>query len=274
MTARKAEQSLIRIKSLNELFLDHSLILAVKRGDLSIITGEVYKCTPRASELQGIPLVLKRTDIFDRKIYDLKVYEFDTFMRFRGHPNLVSLYSYWSEPSPNPYNFKSLVTLFEEGKIGDMLKSVVLNSVRPSSWMALKWLCDICKGLVTLHNSNVIHGAVKPSSIYIQDDNTALLGEIGKTELDSARHTHQLFSKVLIAEAMPHTLIYWSPEVLNLQRYGTAADMWSLGVTMYQIVTGEHPFNTGDEQIFRFELTNAKVDYSRLMGHNRLKMII
>ena len=49
LTARKAEQALIRIKSLNELFLDHSLILAVKRGDLSIITGEVYKCTPRAS---------------------------------------------------------------------------------------------------------------------------------------------------------------------------------------------------------------------------------
>jgi eukaryotic-like serine/threonine-protein kinase len=73
---------------------------------------------------------------------------------------------------------------------------------------------------------------------------------------------------------MPHTLIYWAPEVINLQRYGTAADMWSLGVTMYQIVTGEHPFNTGDEQNFRFELTNARIDYSRLMGHNRLRSII
>ena len=98
-----------------------------------------------------------------------------------------------------------------------------------------------------MHNSAIIHGSVKPSSIYIQSDNTALLGELGKVELDAARHTHQLFSKVLIAEAMPHTLIYWAPEVINLQRYGSAADMWSLGVTMYQIVTGEHPFNTGDE---------------------------
>lgn len=43
---------------------------------------------------------------------------------------------------------------------------------------------------------------------------------------------------------------------------------------MYQIVTGEHPFNTGDEQVFRFELTNARVDYSRLMGHGRLQRII
>ena len=46
---------------------------------------------------------------------------------------------------------------------------------------------------------------------------------------------------------MPHTLIYWAPEVLSLQRYTTKADMWALGITMYQIVTGEHPFNTSDE---------------------------
>lgn len=160
--------------------------------------------------------MLKRIDCVDRRIYDMKVYEFDTFMRFRGHPNLVSLFSYWSERASSPYQYKTLVCLFEEGLCGDMLKSVVLNSVRPSSRLALKYLCDVAKGLSTLHNCNIIHGSVKPSSIYIQSDNTALLGELGKVELDAARHTHQLFSKVLIADAMPHTLIYWAPEVMNL----------------------------------------------------------
>lgn len=118
-------------------------------------------------QLQGVPLVLKRIDCVDRRIYDMKVYEFDTFMRFRGHPNLVSLYSYWSEPSTSAYQYKSLVAIFEEGLCGDMLKSVVLNSVRPSSRLALKYLCDILKGMQTLHNSTIVHGSVKPSSIYI-----------------------------------------------------------------------------------------------------------
>ena len=77
----------------------------------------------------------------------MKVYEFDTFMRFRGHPNLVSLYSYWAELSTSPYQYKSLVTLYEEGLCGDMLKSVVLNSVRPSSRLAMKYLVDITKAL-------------------------------------------------------------------------------------------------------------------------------
>ncbi len=88
---------------MNEVIIDHSLVLAIKRGDLTIIQGEVFKCTPEDPELLGIPLVLKRIDCVDRRIYDAKVYEFDTFMRFRGHPNLVSLFSYWSEKAASPY---------------------------------------------------------------------------------------------------------------------------------------------------------------------------
>ena len=50
-----------------------------------------------------MPLVLKRIDCVDRRIYDMKVYEFDTFMRYRNHPNLITLHSYWAEKSPSPY---------------------------------------------------------------------------------------------------------------------------------------------------------------------------
>ena len=44
---------------------------------------------------------------------------------------------------------------------------------------------------------------------------------------------------------------------------------------MYQVITGEHPFDTGDEVRFREEVMHAKVDYSRLQAHSpRLRMII
>jgi serine/threonine protein kinase len=106
------------------------------------------------------------------------------------------------------------VGIFEEATCGDILNSVVLNEVRPPTRLALKYLCDIAKGLSTLHNNNIVHGSVKPSSIYIQGDNTAMLGELGRTEAETARLTTSSYSKMLIAEAMPHTLIYWPPELL------------------------------------------------------------
>ena len=167
MNARDFEMELSGIRSVDEVNIDHSCVLAIKRGDLAIIQGEVFKCSPAAPHLRDIPLVLKRLDCVDRRIYDLKVYECDTFMRFRGHPNIISLFSYWSERASSPYQYKSLVCLFEEALLGDMLKTVVLNPVRPSNRLAMKYLCDISKGLSSLHNCNIIHGSVKPSSIYI-----------------------------------------------------------------------------------------------------------
>lgn len=66
-----------------------------------------------------------------------------------------------------------------------------------------------------------------------------MLGELGKLKLDSARQTHTLFSRVLIQDAIPKSLIYWAPELVLMERYGHKADIWSLGVTLYQLVTGE-----------------------------------
>jgi len=73
---------------------------------------------------------------------------------------------------------------------------------------------------------------------------------------------------------MPHTLIYWAPEVLKLDGYSTAADIWALGVTMYQVITGEHPFNTMNEEAFRDDVFSANVDWSRLAGYPRMRILI
>ena len=84
-------------------------MLKVKRGDLSIIPGDVFKCCPADYKIGGIPLVVKRLECIDRRIFDTLIYEADTLMRFRGHPNIISLYSYWSEKSQNPYQFKYII---------------------------------------------------------------------------------------------------------------------------------------------------------------------
>jgi len=100
-----------------------------------------------------VPLVLKRIECIDRKLFDFLVFESDTLMRFRGHPNIISLFSYWTENPSSPYKYKTLVQLYEEAIFGDIMSSVVLNNTRPSVKMVLKWTIDLCKGLKAFHNS-------------------------------------------------------------------------------------------------------------------------
>ena len=241
--------------------------MATKRGDLAIIEGKVLRCRAAAPHLSQIPLVLKQLECVDRRTYDLKIYEIDTFKRFRNHPNICTVHSYWSEQASRQYIYKTLVILVEEGVLGDLLRTVVLNPIRPSQKVSLKYLADISKALVAIHGNNVIHGSVKPSSIFLNESNCCLIGELSKVELDSARHTHQLFSHVLMGDAMPHTLVYWAPEVMQLQKYSTKGDMWSLGITLYQLATGEHPFNVSQEDKFRLDVLSANVDWSRLAAY-------
>jgi serine/threonine protein kinase len=99
-----------------------------------------------------------------------------------------------------------------------MHTTVVQNPQRPTNRLALRYLSDLAKGLIAVHNCNIIHARVKPSALYLDAHNTAMLGEFGKVELDSARQTHQLFSKLLIGEAIPKTLVYWAPELLRLEK--------------------------------------------------------
>ena len=68
-----------------------------------------------------------------------------------------------------------------------MLRTIVLSSVRPSNRLVTKYVCDITKALVSIHNSKIVHAAVRPSNIYINLENSAMLGEFKKVELDSAR---------------------------------------------------------------------------------------
>lgn len=109
MRARDYEGELQYIRSVDQIQIDHTEALKIKRGDLAIIAGEVYRCNPADYRIQNIPLVVKRLECVDRRLFDQLVHECDTFMRFRGHPNILSLYSYWTEKASNPYQYKTLV---------------------------------------------------------------------------------------------------------------------------------------------------------------------
>jgi serine/threonine-protein kinase ULK/ATG1 len=93
-----------------------------------------------------------------------------------------------------------------------------------------------------LRDNNVVHRDLKPQNILLVENNENSLLKIADFG----------FAKFLQPFALAETLcgspLYMAPEVMQAQKYDAKADLWSVGVILYQLVTGIPPFN-GDNQI-------------------------
>lgn len=95
----------------------------------------------------------------------------------------------------------------------------------------------VAEGLAALHRAGYVHGDVKPSNIGFAADGTPKLLDFGL-----ARAAND-------ATVAGGTLRYLSPEVLDGRPAVEADDVWSLCVVLYEMVSGEHPFEGGGEAL-------------------------
>ncbi|KAF2938520.1 hypothetical protein DAI22_03g123900 [Oryza sativa Japonica Group] len=93
-----------------------------------------------------------------------------------------------------------------------------------------------------LRENNVVHRDLKPQNILLVANNENSLLKIADFG----------FAKFLEPSSLAETLcgspLYMAPEVMQAQKYDAKADLWSVGIILYQLVTGSPPF-TGDSQI-------------------------
>ncbi|MAY75779.1 MAG: hypothetical protein CMJ31_13895, partial [Phycisphaerae bacterium] len=102
----------------------------------------------------------------------------------------------------------------------------------------LRWIAQIASALDHAHASGVVHRDIKPSNILITNAGAAKLSDFGLAELvDGAGH-------VSMSTTLMGSLRYMSPEQLDEaeQTPDHRADIFSLGIVMYEALTGRHPF--------------------------------
>ena len=111
---------------------------------------------------------------------------------------------------------------------------------------------DVLNGLDYLHSRNKIHRDIKAANILLNEDGTAKLGDFGISEpLDS----NSANGKV----PFTGTVLWMPPEVINQDpNYGTAIDIWSLGITILEMGDGEPPFNNLQQSVAMQEIRNME----------------
>ena len=104
---------------------------------------------------------------------------------------------------------------------------------------ALGLFLQILESYEALRNIGTIHRDIKPENIFIKD-NRLKLGDFGYSIPLS---TQKIESSVNLG-----TPLYMAPEALSHSIYSEKSDIWSLGITLYEMLTGTTPFKGKSEQ--------------------------
>ncbi len=144
------------------------------------------------------------------------------------HPNIVSVYDVGQE-----YNVYYIVMELIQGKT---LKQIIDED----GFLSWKWSINIAiqiaSALEMAHKNNIIHRDIKPHNIMITEDGVAKVTDFGIAKAVS-NSTITAFGTTL------GSVHYFSPEHARGGYTDSKSDLYSLGVVMYEMVTGKVPFD-------------------------------
>jgi len=203
--------------------------------------GKRYQITEEIGS-GNVGRVLKAVDLLTRDTVALKVllrHEPEFAARFKNefillkrlhHPNILRVYDFGFSENREPYFSMEYITAcpWEE-----FLHPLDLNKF-------YRLLLEILSTLDFLHSGKIIHGDIKPSNILITlspDDQIAVkFTDFGFAE----------YEKVEDPTRWKGTLPYLAPEIIRGEKYTTQADLYSVGVLIYESLFGRPPFDDAD----------------------------
>ncbi len=152
------------------------------------------------------------------------------------HPNIVTVHDI-GEEGDQLY----IVSQYMSG--GD-LEQLMVNSAEErklSSNQALSVALELCRALDHAHSRGVIHRDVKPGNVWLAADGSAKLGDFGlAVSLDRSRITQE--------GMMVGTVAYMAPEQALGRPPDARSDLYAIGATLYEMLTGRPPF-LGDDAV-------------------------
>ncbi|BAS83438.1 serine/threonine-protein kinase ATG1c isoform X1 [Oryza sativa Japonica Group] len=184
---------------------------------------------------RGTEVALKEIAVerLSSKLRESLLSEVDILRRIR-HPNVIALHESIRDGG-------KIYLVLEYCRGGD-LHSYLQQHKRVSETVAKHFIQQLASGLQMLRENNVVHRDLKPQNILLVANNENSLLKIADFG----------FAKFLEPSSLAETLcgspLYMAPEVMQAQKYDAKADLWSVGIILYQLVTGSPPF-TGDSQI-------------------------
>ncbi len=157
------------------------------------------------------------------------------------HPNILTVYDYGEEDG-----LAYIVMEYVAG--GSLAKRLAKQAGRPLDWpTAAKLIIPVARALAFAHSQGIIHRDVKPANVLLGHNDWPLLADFGLVKVSQPRR------KLTRPGVSLGTPLYTAPEQVLGEPVDQRADIYSLGMMLYEMLTGQHPFahNTPGEALMK-----------------------
>jgi serine/threonine protein kinase len=204
----------------------------------------VCKATHKPTRTLRACKVIPRSNLSSSGDRDRFQREINT-MAFLRHDNIVSCYDFFSDDN-NYY----LIIDFCPG--GELFQYIVKNDKVPEP-LAAYLFHQIASAIAYCHSFGVAHRDLKPENVLIAKFPRLKVSDFG---LCGFMNEHEMMRTFCGSPC------YCAPECLCRQEYdGRRADVWSLGVILYAMVTGKHPWNITNTSIMLRQILKANYTF-------------
>lgn len=159
------------------------------------------------------------------------------------HPNILRLYGYF-------YDDKNVYLILEYAVKGELYNFLGKKGRFPEDQVA-KWMHELFGAFAYMHSKNVIHRDIKPENLLLDHNLSLKIADFGwSVHAPSSRRN-----------TFCGTLDYLPPEMVDLVEHDEQVDVWSLGVLMFELLSGHPPFENSDADSTKQRIRNVDIAF-------------
>jgi serine/threonine-protein kinase len=185
------------------------------------------------------PNVAQDEEMMKRFVHELR------YSRKITHKNVIRIYDFLYMRG----NYAISMEYFPSHTLG----SEIVNEKPLALPRAIKYGMDICTGMTIAHQAGIVHRDLKPANILINNEGLLKIVDFGVAAAQKEGDTQLTKTGYVIGSPK-----YMAPEQILGKKVDERADIYSVGVIMYEMITGQPPYSRGDHMSVMYQHVQGK----------------
>lgn len=207
---------------INSFIENYKIVSVIGKGGM----GTVYKAYDTKLE-RYVAIKILNSQIIDNPAFIERFKKEAKHQAQLSHPNIITVYGF--------IDFKGIHGIVMEYVEGDSLDKIIREEGKLHILDCLYVLKNVLSGVGYAHSRGFVHRDIKPSNIIIGIDGTAKIMDFGISKSIFDKNVTQAGAKV-------GTVYYMSPEQIKSTELTHHTDIYSIGATLFEMLTGYPPF--------------------------------